>query len=56
MMGREVARVFNGTRTAGIYVIEFKTAQLRNGVYYYRMIADVNGKRFIQTQKLMKVE
>lgn len=56
LMGREIATLFNGTRSAGSYQIEFKTAQLTTGVYYYRMIADADGQQFVHTQKFLKVE
>lgn len=55
-VGREVSVVFNGERATGVYNAEFNAARLPSGVYYIRMVASMNGKNIVQTQKLTKLD
>jgi hypothetical protein len=55
-LGREVGLIFSGKRRAGTHVAEFNTSKLAQGVYYCRMIAIVDGKEVVQTQKLVKTQ
>lgn len=56
LMGREVAIVFDGDRTAGTYVADYNTSQLATGTYYARMSTVTGGKEFVKTQILVKIE
>ena len=56
VLGREVNTVFTGQRSAGTYSQEYNMGKLSQGVYYCRMVATANGKEYLQTQKLVKVE
>jgi beta-xylosidase len=49
LMGREVARLFDGIRQVGKYVISFNGSGLSSGVYFYRIKSD----DFIETKKLL---
>jgi hypothetical protein len=56
VLGREVGMVFNGQRSAGVYIQEYNTSKLSQGIYYCRMVATANGKEYLQRQKLVKAE
>jgi hypothetical protein len=38
-LGREVAELVNGNRTAGHHKVEFDASKLRSGVYFYKLVA-----------------
>jgi hypothetical protein len=39
VLGREVARLVNEAKPAGIYEVSFNSSQLSSGIYFYRLIA-----------------
>jgi hypothetical protein len=39
ILGREMARLVNETKPAGIYEVSFNSSQLSSGIYFYRLIA-----------------
>jgi hypothetical protein len=39
LLGREVARLVDGPKSAGIYRVTFNAAHLSSGVYLYRLTA-----------------
>jgi len=52
VMGREVAILVNGNKSAGVYQVEFNAEKLDKGIYYYRLnTGDVS-----ETKKLMLIE
>ena len=52
VMGREVARLVDGFRSAGMYETAFNASELASGVYFARLTAG----NFQQTQKLLLVK
>jgi hypothetical protein len=48
-LGQEVATMVNETKLAGVYTVEFDTADLARGVYFYRIEAG----DFMQTRWLV---
>lgn len=53
--GKEIKTVFTGMRKAGTYNVELNLSDLKEGIYYFRIIAKAEGKEFAQTQKLIKM-
>ena len=51
VMGREVGRLVDGYRSAGVYEVTFDGSGLGSGVYFVRMQAG----DFMQTKKLLLV-
>lgn len=61
ILGREVATLFNGIKTAGNYEIEFNPAEfnLASGIYFYQIsVSDLSSKGilFKQSKKLMYIK
>jgi hypothetical protein len=50
--GREVARLFQGFRQAGVYEATFDAKNLPSGIYFARLTAG----EFTQTQKLLLIK
>lgn len=57
MLGREVKNLVSGeTKQAGFYTIELNATNLASGTYFYRMIANSQGKDMIFTKKMTIVK
>jgi hypothetical protein len=58
MMGREVARLFQGQDAPGVHKVFFKPERHSSGVYFYRMTAKSlrTGKTFSEVKKAMYVK
>ncbi|MDD5360909.1 MAG: T9SS type A sorting domain-containing protein [Ignavibacteria bacterium] len=52
MTGREVSGIFEGTKTAGYYTVQFDGSKLCSGIYYYSLIANSNGIETVITKKM----
>ncbi len=54
MLGQEVASIFNGELSAGMYNMPFNASMLSSGVYVYKLEAKgVNGSNFNQVKKMI---
>ncbi|MEI7485728.1 MAG: T9SS type A sorting domain-containing protein, partial [Ignavibacteriota bacterium] len=53
LTGREIKYLVNEIRTAGYYTAMFDASLLSSGIYFYRFIANANGKDFISTKKMI---
>jgi len=57
MLGREVKILVSGElKQAGYYTVELNVINLSSGIYFYRMIANGQGKDFIFTKKMSVVK
>jgi hypothetical protein len=56
MTGREIKTLVNEMRTAGFYTVIFDASDISSGIYFYRIIANANGKDFICTKKLALIK
>jgi hypothetical protein len=56
LVGREVASIVNEVKEAGFYTAEFDGTNLASGVYFYRILAEGEGQKFIQTKKMVLVK
>jgi hypothetical protein len=54
--GREVITLLDETREADYYTIEFDGSKIASGVYFYRIIADGEGKKFTKTLKMILIK
>ncbi|MCC6395451.1 MAG: M6 family metalloprotease domain-containing protein [Bacteroidetes bacterium] len=52
VLGREVSRLVDGTRTAGTYRVDYDAAGLSSGVYFYRL----STSEFTQTRRMLLVK
>lgn len=52
ILGKEVATLVNGEKTAGSYIVDFNASNLASGVYFYRI--EVNG--FSEVKRMMLVK
>ncbi|MFZ4590981.1 MAG: G8 domain-containing protein [Ignavibacteria bacterium] len=50
--GREIKTIVNEVRTAGYHTIVFDGSDISSGIYFYRIIANANGKDYINTKKM----
>jgi len=50
--GREIKTLVNEVRTAGYHTIIFDGSMISSGIYFYRIIANANGKDYINTKKM----
>lgn len=53
IMGREIAELINGNQTAGNFTVTFNASNMSSGIYFYQMIGEGNGQRFITTKKMI---
>ena len=56
MTGREIKTLVNDARTAGYYTVDLNASTLSSGTYFFRIIANANGKDFISTKKMVLVK
>jgi hypothetical protein len=49
LLGQEVTLIFEGYRTAGTHEIEFNSASLPTGIYFYR----IQASDFVETKKMV---
>jgi hypothetical protein len=50
--GREIKTIINEVRTAGYHTVLFDGSDISSGIYFYRLIANSNGKDYINTKKM----
>ncbi len=50
--GREIKTLINEVRNAGYHTIVFDASDISSGIYFYRFIANANGKDYINTKKM----
>ncbi len=53
LQGRIVATLVSANRKSGIHIVDFSSKSLRNGTYYYKIIAASARKTFLQTNKMV---
>ncbi len=56
MLGKEAAVLIDGNKTADYYTVEFDASNLASGVYFYRIIAEGEGEKFVNTKKMLIVK
>jgi len=56
ILGKEVATLVDGYRTADFYTAKFDGTNLSTGVYFYRIIADNGTEKFTKTLKMILVK
>lgn len=56
MLGKEITTIVNETKEAGYYTAEFDGSNIASGVYFYRIIAEGDGKENIKTMKMVLVK
>jgi hypothetical protein len=49
MLGKEIAALVDGNRTAGYHKVTFDASRLTSGVYIYT----INAGKFIQSKKML---
>jgi hypothetical protein len=54
--GREVLTLVDAQLEAGYYTTEFNGTNLASGVYFYRIIAEGEGQKFVKTLKMILVK
>lgn len=54
--GKEVASLADGYKTADYYTLDFDGSNLASGIYFYRVIAEGEGQKFIKTLKMVLVK
>jgi hypothetical protein len=54
--GRQVASLVNEVKTAGYYTVTFNAANFASGTYFYRIISEGNGQKFMDTKKMTLVK
>ncbi|MGB9697307.1 MAG: T9SS type A sorting domain-containing protein [Ignavibacteria bacterium] len=54
--GREIKKLVSETQKAGYYTLEVNGMGLASGVYFYRIMAEGNGNRYVMTKKMMLVK
>jgi|WetSurMetagenome_2_1015567.scaffolds.fasta_scaffold01760_5 hypothetical protein len=54
--GSEVATLINTKQVMGYYTVEFNANNFAGGIYFYRMIANSNGKDLIITKKMIMIK
>ena len=56
MLGKEVAILINEIKTADYYTVEFDGSNLASGIYFYRIVAQGEGQKFVNTKKMVLVK
>ncbi|TRZ52223.1 T9SS C-terminal target domain-containing protein [bacterium] len=57
MAGREVKTLMNNEqRSAGYYTLDFNGSSMSSGTYFYRFIAESNGKLTVMTKQMIMVK
>jgi hypothetical protein len=56
MNGREVMTLVNEQRPAGYYTVQMNGNNLSSGMYFYRIIADGDGQKFVMTKKSVLIK
>ena len=54
--GREVITLLDENREADYYTIEFNGSNVASGVYFYRILAEGEGKSFTKTLKMILIK
>ena len=54
--GREIVSLVNDVKTAGYYTVTLNASNLASGTYFYRMSAEGNGQKFIETKKMVVIK
>jgi len=54
--GREVMTLINDQKPSGYYTILINGDKLSSGMYFYRLIAEANGEKFLVTKKMMLIK
>jgi len=54
--GREAVVLVDEVKQAGYYTAEFDGSNFASGIYFYRIIADGNGIKFVKTMKMAVVK
>lgn len=56
MLGREIVKLIDQEFKAGYYSKSFDASNISSGIYFYRLIADSPGNKFIVTKKMMVIK
>lgn len=56
LLGREIATLLNENREADYYTVEFNGSNIASGVYFYRIDAEGEGKKFTKAMKMIIVK
>ena len=61
VLGKEVKTLFQGRKQAGAFVMAWDGTnnlgvKLSSGIYIYRLEADANGERFVQTRRMLMLK
>jgi hypothetical protein len=54
--GREIKTLVNETKQAGYYTTEFNGTNLASGLYFYRIVAEGNGQKYVMTKKALLIK
>jgi hypothetical protein len=54
--GREVMTLVNEQKSAGYYTVQMNGNNLSSGMYFYRIIAEGNGQKYVMTKKAMLIK
>jgi hypothetical protein len=56
MSGRELLTIVNEQKPAGYYTAQVNAGNLSSGAYFYRIIAEGNGQKYISTKKAVLIK
>jgi hypothetical protein len=54
--GREIKTLVNETKQAGYYTTGFNGSNISSGTYFYRIIAEGTGQKFVMTKKMLLIK
>jgi hypothetical protein len=54
--GREVMTLVNEQKSAGYYTVQMNGNNLSSGMYFYRIIAEGNGQKYVMTKKAVLIK